>query len=98
VKSKHPEKYHYNVSCYVCSKKFKTKGKLNTHMAVHMYVKPHSCPYCKKHFSDSSNLKMHLLIHTGIKDTNLLPFIDIYSAFYQRYYGKDLLVIFRPKK
>jgi uncharacterized Zn-finger protein len=65
LKVAHPEKYNFNFTCYVCGKKFKSKGKLNGHMAIHMFVKPHSCPYCKKQFSDSSNLKTHMHIHTG---------------------------------
>ncbi|XP_045197714.2 uncharacterized protein LOC123552262 [Mercenaria mercenaria] len=67
LKSVHPEKYNFSFTCYVCGKKFKSKGKLNGHMAIHMFVKPHSCPYCKKQFSDSSNLKAHIHIHTGEK-------------------------------
>ncbi|KAL4233189.1 hypothetical protein ACF0H5_007873 [Mactra antiquata] len=66
LKLKHPE--NFNFTCYICDKKFKSKGKLNGHMAIHMFVKPHSCMYCKKQFSDSSNLKMHLHIHTGVKN------------------------------
>lgn len=65
IKSVHPEKYSFNFTCYVCGKRFKSKGKLNVHMSTHMFVKPHSCPFCKKQFSDSSNLKTHMHIHTG---------------------------------
>ncbi|WAR08603.1 PRDM4-like protein, partial [Mya arenaria] len=65
LKSKHPEKYRYNVACYICNKRFKSRRNLMSHLATHMYVKPHSCQYCKKQFADISNLRQHLLIHTA---------------------------------
>lgn len=66
-RNKHPEKYNYIFTCMVCSKTFKSQGKLNVHMAQHYDVKPHCCSLCKKEFSDPSNLRTHMNIHTGDK-------------------------------
>ncbi|XP_041665745.1 zinc finger protein 714-like isoform X2 [Cheilinus undulatus] len=54
-------------SCSQCSKTFRRKYDLATHMRTHQKQKPFSCPLCVKKFNKKSQLTTHMLVHTGEK-------------------------------
>lgn len=57
----HAETYH----CHACSKVFKHKANLQTHMRTHTGEKPYDCYLCGKGFTQMGNLNIHMRIHTG---------------------------------
>ncbi|XP_041664276.1 zinc finger protein 91-like [Cheilinus undulatus] len=54
-------------SCSQCSKTFRKKYHLATHMRTHLKVKHLSCSDCGKRFKFKSRLTKHMVIHTGEK-------------------------------
>ncbi|XP_013387176.1 uncharacterized protein LOC106156465 [Lingula anatina] len=67
IKYIHADSFSKKHKCQVCSKGFPNRFKLDTHMLIHMGLKPHQCRVCHKQFADASNLRMHRSIHTGEK-------------------------------
>ncbi|XP_071449494.1 zinc finger protein-like isoform X4 [Hetaerina americana] len=56
------------LKCDVCSKTFKYKKALNTHVkSVHSMKKEHQCQECLRYFKNQSELRIHIMRHTGEK-------------------------------
>ena len=53
--------------CKICSKSFKRKDHLTTHMMTHTGDKPYKCSICDKSFAHKSNLKNHQTTHSDEK-------------------------------
>ena len=50
-------------TCKQCSKLFKTKGNLKTHLLTHSGEKHYKCGQCEKAFAKAGNLKTHMFHH-----------------------------------
>lgn len=48
--------------CYICNKKYATKGKLDFHMKTHQEAQ-YECTLCNKRFSTQQYLNYHMKIH-----------------------------------
>ena len=55
------------LSCPREGKSFNARYKMQIHMRIHTFEKPHPCPHCGKRFSRVENLKIHIRTHTGEK-------------------------------
>jgi uncharacterized Zn-finger protein len=53
--------------CNVCSKKFKYKSNLNTHLLIHVGRKSYVCEVCGKAFRTLGSHKSHISIHSEQK-------------------------------
>lgn len=67
----HKSESHYleqvsaHSKCPYCSKIFRHRSVLESHMRIHTKDKPYPCKVCGKSFRCSSYLRQHLIIHTG---------------------------------
>jgi len=52
----------YLYMCYVCNKKYATKGKLDFHMKTHQEAQ-YECALCNKRFSTQQYLNYHMKVH-----------------------------------
>jgi len=52
----------YLYLCYVCNKKYATKGKLEFHMKTHQEAQ-YECTLCSKRFSTQQYLNYHMKVH-----------------------------------
>jgi uncharacterized Zn-finger protein len=52
----------YSYICYVCDKKYPSKGKLEFHMKTHQEAQ-YECSVCSKRFSTQQYLNYHLKVH-----------------------------------
>lgn len=52
----------YLYLCYVCNKKYATKGKLDFHMKTHQEAQ-YECTLCSKRFSTQQYLNNHMKVH-----------------------------------
>ncbi|XP_075233731.1 uncharacterized protein LOC142331596 isoform X2 [Lycorma delicatula] len=50
--------------CSVCSKQFQRRTRLNSHMAIHTEIRPHSCDLCHESFVMRWDLTLHQRIHS----------------------------------
>ncbi|XP_073450344.1 uncharacterized protein [Aquarana catesbeiana] len=64
-----PPKLH---TCTECSKTFRYKSYLITHLRSHTGVKPFTCPVCGKSFTQKSGFDTHQRVHTGEKPFSCL--------------------------
>ena len=55
--------------CSICSKLYRTKGILNTHIKnVHEHLRPFKCLMCSKQFAAKAHLDVHVqTVHEQIK-------------------------------
>ena len=53
--------------CTKCDRRFREKGKMNSHMLMHTGERPFPCPLCGKSYRESRTLKAHLMTHSGEK-------------------------------
>ena len=50
----------FNLICYVCMKKFKSKYRLDDHMNIHSHENKHQCESCNKSFTTNYTLQRHI--------------------------------------
>ncbi|XP_022204182.2 zinc finger protein 771 isoform X2 [Nilaparvata lugens] len=53
------------LACSVCGKQFQRRTRLNSHMALHTQVRPHTCDECGKTFAMRWDLTLHRRLHTA---------------------------------
>ncbi|VEN56198.1 unnamed protein product [Callosobruchus maculatus] len=58
--------------CNECGKEFWTKGLLDSHLKIHLGVKPYICEVCSKGFPTKNSLQKHNLVHTGEKPVSCI--------------------------
>lgn len=52
-----------NYQCDVCSKAFKTKRHLVTHLNIHYDIRNHKCTICDRDFVQKTSLNVHMKAH-----------------------------------
>lgn len=50
--------------CSICCKHFQRRTRLNSHMAIHTEIRPHSCDQCNESFVMRWDLTLHQRIHS----------------------------------
>nr|CAI5856851.1 unnamed protein product [Callosobruchus analis] len=58
--------------CNECGKKFWTKSLLDSHLKIHLGIKPYICEVCSKGFPTKNSLQKHNLVHTGEKPVSCM--------------------------
>jgi len=54
--------------CKECGKRFKKRGHMKEHMAIHFDARPHQCPHCDKAFKIKGALNHHVKTHQAEED------------------------------
>ncbi|KAI0898910.1 putative zinc finger protein [Annulohypoxylon nitens] len=62
---RHKRQRQTEFKCQHCSKVFKKRYNLKSHLNSHMSEKPHVCEICDQQFARSADHKRHLRTHTG---------------------------------
>lgn len=57
----------FGFTCGECGKKFAARVSLETHMNIHLGIRPYKCSTCGLRLSQKSGLTVHMRIHTGEK-------------------------------
>ena len=68
--------------CPVCTRAFKQKAHLSSHMLTHTGEKKMACQYCPKRFARRSDLRQHELQHTKERQY-YCPHDDCRKVFYK---------------
>jgi uncharacterized Zn-finger protein len=78
-----PENLISGLTCAICSKNFKRKGSVLSHVRnIHFGQKPFKCPECGKAFAGNAFLQDHLrAMHRGEKGNHSCQFCDKTFAF-----------------
>eukprot|EP01083_Nonionella_stella_P094586 265431_1 len=58
---------HKKYQCKLCNRLFARQQTLNSHMLIHMFIKPHKCQACGRRFTQKSHLVRHEQTHTDAK-------------------------------
>nr|CAH7750397.1 unnamed protein product [Callosobruchus chinensis] len=58
--------------CNECGKEFWTKSLLDSHLKIHLGIKPYICEICSKGFPTKNSLQKHNLVHTGEKPVSCI--------------------------
>ncbi len=83
------EKIEQNMfDCHLCSKKFRSKGNLETHVrTVHEKVRPFVCAKCPKNFGQ----KINLLTHVRNKHERVIV-VKKGEKYYIKYFGSFIIL------
>ncbi|KAJ6604860.1 Krueppel like 1, partial [Pseudolycoriella hygida] len=56
-----------NISCNMCSKKFRRQDDLDAHLRSHLQYRKFACTFCSQTFVTSGGLKSHIGVHNGLR-------------------------------
>ena len=60
----HHLRFHQDLTCQICKKKFAYSKHLKNHMSTHEINRFYFCKFCKKKFAQETQLKSHIIIFT----------------------------------
>ena len=61
--------------CGVCSRMFKNRIYLSSHMKMHSGTKSHACNHCGSKFRNQRYLKLYMSVQSSVKDSGVMRVI-----------------------